>query len=239
MKINDTVGGLSEISVYVLAGGLGTRIRPVLGDLPKLLAPVKGEPFIEILFRWLQSFHAKHIVLGLGYQADAVLRYLDHSPHSGINIEFVVESEPLGTAGALRLARGKLQSDPVLVLNGDSLLDADLFEFLLFHKECGAIASLAATHVNDAGRFGRLELDGNWVTRFAEKDPACLGRNLINAGAYLFSAALLDEITLGEARSLETDVLAKMPKRTLAAFVYSGLFADFGTPESYRSLSAK
>ena len=110
----------------MLAGGLGTRIRPVLGDTPKLLAPIGGRPYLWYLLEWLRKFGARRIVLGLGHGAGAVLDYLRAQPAADLDIVTVVEPSPLGTAGAIRFARAHLRSDPVLVLNGDTFVNADL-----------------------------------------------------------------------------------------------------------------
>ena len=113
---------------------MGTRIRPVLGDLPKILAPILGRPYLAYLLDWLERFGARRVVLGLGHRAQAVVEYLeDAHPASQIEVTTVVEPSPLGTAGAIRFARGALRSDPVLVMNGDSFTDADLCAFVDRH----------------------------------------------------------------------------------------------------------
>jgi NDP-sugar pyrophosphorylase family protein len=221
-------------TTYVLAGGLGTRIRSVLGDVPKLLAPIKGQPYVETLLQWLRSYGIGHVVLGLGFQAEAIIRYLDTNPLQGMTLEYVIEQTPLGTAGALRLARNALRSEPTLVLNGDSLLDVDLEKFLSFHRSMCVRATMACVNVGDASRFGRVITTGKFVDRFAEKDEAFAGPGLINAGAYLLSQSLLDDIASSDARSLEYEVFAKLPGRSIAAFLHRGNFVDFGTPDAYK-----
>jgi mannose-1-phosphate guanylyltransferase len=224
---------LGALDVFVLAGGLGTRIRPVLGDTPKLLAPIGGRAYLYYLLDWLRHFGACRIVLGLGYQAQAVIEHLRRYPAKGLEIDTVIEPRPLGTAGAIRFAREALRTDPVLILNGDSFVDADLCAFVARHREAGATGTLLCTEVPDAGRYGRVETDSaGRIRRFAEKDPAFRGTASINAGLYLLSAALLDDIAAGKAASLERDVFERLPAGSLAT--YSGLFKfiDIGTPES-------
>jgi NDP-sugar pyrophosphorylase family protein len=219
--------------VFVLAGGLGTRIRPVLGDIPKLLAPVRGGTYLDGLFDWLRGFGARRIVLGLGHQAQAVVDYLSEHPSEGLTVETVIEPRPLGTAGAIRFARAQLHSDPVMVLNGDSMADADLCAFLENHRTRGARGSVLCAEVDDAARYGRVLIDGNsMIDGFAEKDPAFGERALVNAGVYLMSAALLDEIAAGTAVSLEREIFERLPKNSLAAFNGCKNFIDIGTPES-------
>lgn len=224
---------LAGIDVFVLAGGLGTRIRSVLGDVPKLLAPLVGRTYLSHLLDWLRKFGARRVVLGLGFQAQAVISHLRQRPFDDLDIEALIEPEPLGTAGALRFARAMLRTPIVLVLNGDSLVDADLCEFIRHHRASGAVGTLLCASVNDARRYGRVVLeDRGRIAGFAEKDAIVLGPALISAGIYLLSAGLLDDIVAGGATSLERDVFARLPSGSLAAFTKCDKFIDIGTPES-------
>ena len=185
------------LDVLVIAGGLGTRIQSALGDTPKLLAPIGGRPYLAYLLDWLRRFGAKRIVLGLGHRAQAVADFLERntSSYDDLTVVTVTEPGPLGTAGAIRFARANLRTDPVLVMNGDSFADADLCAFVAHHRRVPAKATLLCAEVDDAGRYGRVELDGEGRIRgFIEKDPDFHGRSAVSAGVYLFSAALLDEI---------------------------------------------
>jgi NDP-sugar pyrophosphorylase family protein len=226
---------LEDIDVFVIAGGLGTRIQPVLGNIPKLLAPISGRSYLAYLLDWLRRFGAAHVVLGLGHQAHAVVDFLERNTTSlrDLAVETVVEPRPLGTAGAVRFARQSLHSDPVLVMNGDSFADADLCRFLEHHRRIRAKATLLCAEVDDAGRYGRVELDqAGRIQGFVEKDAAFHGSSPVSAGVYLFSAALLDEIAAGDAISLERDVFARAPAGSLAAFTGRFVFIDIGTPQS-------
>ena len=226
---------LAALDVLVIAGGLGTRISAVLGDTPKLLAPVSGRPYLAYLLDWLRRFGAKRVVLGLGHKAQAVVDFLKHDPssHDDLTIVPLIEPQPLGTAGAVRFARQSLQSDPVLIMNGDSFADADLCALVAHHRRAGAKATLLCAEVDDAGRYGRVELDSRGRIRgFVEKDPHFHGSSAVNAGVYLFSAELLDEIAAGNASSLEREVFARAPSGSLDAFTGRFPFIDIGTPES-------
>ena len=224
---------LNAIDVFVLAGGLGTRIRPVLGDTPKLLAPIRGHTFLDHLLNWLRRFGARRVLLGLGVHAQAIIDHAHAHPVAGIEIETVVEPSPLGTAGAIRNARAAMRSDPVLVVNGDSFADAELCRLLERHHAACASATMLCAEVEDAGRYGRLALDAEgFVERFVEKDTSFQGKAWINAGIYFVSAQLLDVIATGTAASLERDVFERLPRRSLAAFTECSRFIDIGTPES-------
>jgi NDP-sugar pyrophosphorylase family protein len=224
---------LESIDVFVLAGGLGTRIRPVLRDLPKIMAPISGRPYLSYLLEWLEYFGARRVVLGLGHRAEAVLDYMKLVPPKSLELSTVVEPSPLGTAGAIRYSRDRLCSDSVLVMNGDSFTDADLCAFLDFHHSTKATGSVLCTEVADAGRYGRVDLDQRaYIRAFIEKDAAFHGSALINAGIYLLSASLLDDIAAGYAVSLERDVFEHLPAGSLAAFSGHFRFIDIGTPES-------
>ncbi len=217
----------------MLAGGLGTRIRPVLGDVPKLLAPISGQPYLWYLLNWLRRFGAKRVVLGLGHGAEAIKEYLRQHPARELAVETVIEPGPLGTAGAIRFAADQLHTDPVVVMNGDSFADADLCELLARHAASGAPGTILCAEVEDGGRYGRMSVNGEGrIEAFVEKDPNYKGRARINAGIYVFSRSLLDNMAAGEAVSLEHDVFARLPAGTLAAHVGRFNFIDIGTPES-------
>ncbi len=224
---------LGSIDILVLAGGLGTRIRSVLGDRPKLLAPIGGHPFLLYLLRWLASFSARRVMLALGHGAAAVQEYLLDFRDPALTITAVVEPRPLGTAGAVRFLRARLHSDPVLVMNGDSFVAADLCGFLAFHRAAGATGTVLCAMAEHAGRYGRITTDENARIRaFVEKDVAFQGRAMVNAGVYLFSGVLLDAIVAMPGPSLERDVFERLPAGSLAAFGGPFDFVDIGTPET-------
>ncbi len=223
---------LEDIDVVVLAGGLGTRIKDTLGDTPKLLAPIDGTPFLDFVINRLKLFGARRLVLGLGHLAGAVVDYLESRPPQGITVIPVIEPEPLGTAGALRHVAGHIDSDPVLVMNGDSFIAADLCGFLAVHEKSGAGASLLAAEIGDTARYGRLKLSPQGrIEAFLEKDPSLSGPGVINAGVYLFSAAMMEKIGGMDGPSLERDVFQALDPGTLNAVIGEGPFIDIGTPD--------
>lgn len=224
---------IANLDIIVLAGGLGTRLRDVLPATPKILAPAGGRPFLDHLLEWLIRQGARRVALSLGYRAADVLAYLDAHSFAPLEIQRLVEAEPLGTGGAVAFALSFLHSNSVLVINGDTFVDADLNEFVRDYWDCGADASIVCAKVEDAGRYGRVEIDQlGRVSRFAEKDPAASGPAWINAGIYLFGSRVLERIAVLKKGSLERDVLEQMLPGSIAAFRAQGRFLDIGTPET-------
>lgn len=230
---------LAALDVAVLAGGLGTRIAAVLGDTPKLLAPIAGRPFLDHMLDWLDGSGAGRVVLCLGHLADKVTTHIAGHPRGRPAVDWVIEPGPLGTAGALRFARAKLGSEPALAINGDSYVGADLAAFVAFHRAHGAEVSMLCVAVPDAGRYGRVELDDQGrVRRFVEKAPGDDRPGTINAGIYAFSQAFLDRIAAASGPSLERDILQTLPAGTIHAMVADVPFIDIGTPESLAAAAA-
>ncbi len=222
-----------EADVLVLAGGLGSRLNGLLADLPKILAPIEGRPFLDYLLIWLKGQGVVRVILGLGHRAEPVQGYLARHSWPGLEVVPVIEERPLGTAGAVGFALPSLQSDPVIVMNGDTVVEADLGAFIGSHRNCGATASVLCALVQDPGRYGRLEIDAaDRIVRFEEKNAAASAPSWVNAGVYLFSRTMLEGIAKLERGSLERDVLERMPPGSIHAFRTEGRFLDIGTPES-------
>ena len=216
----------------ILAGGLGTRLASVLSDRPKVLAPVDGRPFLDILLEQLAGQGVRRAVLCLGVRADQVAAHLAAHP-APLETALSIEPAPLGTAGALALARGLLGAGPALVMNGDTHVDFDLAGFLAAHRSGGAWGTILTVSVPDVSRYGTLDLAGDGtVLAFREKDPARTGAGWINAGICLMEAPLLDLVAGHESGSLERDVLAALPPGRLRAHRTLGGFIDIGTPDS-------
>jgi len=225
--------GLAGIDVVVLAGGLGTRIRGVLGDTPKVLAPINGRPFLDHLLDHLAALGAGRAVLSLGVGADQVLAHLQRTAPP-LPVVSVVEPAPLGTAGALRHVMAELRGNPVMVMNGDTWLETDFAAFLAAHSRAGRAVSMLCIGVEDIARYGHVELDADGtLARFAEKDPTATGPGLINGGACLLSRGALDRLAQGDGPSLERDFLATLPAGWIYGWRAEGAaFIDIGTPAS-------
>ncbi|MEI7444266.1 MAG: nucleotidyltransferase family protein [Burkholderiales bacterium] len=218
------------MEAIVLAGGLGTRLRQVVPDLPKPMAPVAGRPFLEILLTALAARGVDRVVLSVGHRAEAITGHFG-TRWGGLEIEAAVEDTPLGTGGALRFALDRCRRDPVLVLNGDTFLDLDL-EALARRWDTEGRPLIVARAVPDTARFGRLEAVDGQLAGFSEKGTA--GPGLINAGTYLVPRDLLDAFPAGRPFSLETDYLVpRAVARGFGVFVSDGLFIDIGVPDDY------
>lgn len=232
MMVKPRSAALAGVDIAILAGGLGTRIRGVLGEVPKLLAPVNGRPFFDHLIDWLEGMGGERFVLCLGHLADKVTEHL--GPSGALKIETVIENDPLGTAGALRGARLKLLSKTVLVMNGDSWADVDLRDFLNCHLCSGAELTILCIEVDDCSRYGSVTLDARgFISKFVEKSTVRTGAGLINGGLYLFTQKGLDRLAGTGGASLEKEFFGKLPAGTINAYISRGrAFIDIGIPEN-------
>jgi NDP-sugar pyrophosphorylase family protein len=221
------------VKAFVLAGGLGTRLRPRFGDLPKALAPLHGRPFIVHQLEWLAAHGVRDVVLCLGLGADQVRATLGDGSAHGVRLFYSIEEEPLGTGGALRRA-SRWADGPALVLNGDTLVTLDPWALERARWEHGAAGALALYEVADAASRGRVECDGaGRITRFVEKDATHRGAALVSGGLYAFATALWRRLPPG-ASSLERDTLpALAAEGRLQGLQVSGEFFDIGTPEEW------
>ena len=214
----------------VLAGGKGTRLRSVVSDLPKCMALVAGRPFLAWLLDDLREAGFDHIILSLGYKHEAVEAWVATRPDRD-SITCVVEEEPLGTGGGVRLALRQAREDAVFILNGDTFFGVDYPAMQAFHRQSGAQATLALKPLRDFDRYGEVTLDGEGrITAFREKRPCAEG--LINGGVYLLQRDALAEMP--ERFSLEKDYFEpKAESAGLAGFRSEGYFIDIGIPADY------
>lgn len=222
--------------VVILAGGKGTRIRHVLPDLPKPLAPVFGFPFLEWVLRFLAKQKMQRIVFSTGFLADKIQNFVDLRKFSGLELSCVEEEVSLGTAGGVLNAIDNCRHnfEAVLVLNGDSLVLADLTPLLNSLQDNSIDGAILGVEVSDARRFGTLKADINdLLIGFQEKK---LGAGLINAGVYLFRKKALDNFSREKPISFETEVFPKMLAGNLKIKVITSNapFIDIGTEDSLK-----
>ena len=223
---------LAHIQAVILAGGKGTRLRSVLADRPKVLAEVARKPFVCYLLDHIASFGIRRAVLCTGYMGEMVRDTLG-AMQAGVSLQYSQETHPLDTAGAVRLALHLIDSDPVLVMNGDSLFRSDLVAFYENHKAKNASASLMLAKVDDVSRYGSVRIDNDGrVICFVEKQRG-QGAGLINGGTYLLNKSVITSIPADRPISFERDTFPSLVGRGLHGHVGTGLFLDIGTPESY------
>lgn len=219
------------MEAVILAGGMGTRLRSVVSDVPKCMAPVAGQPFLYYLLSTLEAAGFTQVILSLGYKHEVVEEWLkDYS--TTMKISFVVEDKPLFTGGAVRLALTKATEEDVFVLNGDTYLGVDYKEMLRLHRETGAKATLALKEMHDFDRYGVVDCDESTcrISRFREKQHCVSG--WINGGVYLIRKDEL--LNYPEKFSLEKEYFEKIvATEVLSGYRTKDYFIDIGIPEDY------
>src|SRR5450830_204224 len=224
--------------ILVLAGGFGTRLKSVVPDLPKPLADVNGKPFLWWLLKHLENQGATDIYLSVGYLHEKIQEYFGQK-YNAINLHYIVETEPLGTGGAITNAAQHIPENKFLVLNGDTLAMLDLNKFIDHAEKHSSKLSIAVVKVEDATRYGTVIIDDNsHITGFAEKGQSGLGK--INAGIYLIDKTIFNEYEIPTKFSFETDFMGKYIK-SLNLLAYDQLtdFIDIGIPEDYAASQQK
>lgn len=227
-----TVG--TDLGAVILVGGKGTRLREVVADRPKPMAIVCGRPFVEWIVLALRQQKVKRVIFSTGFMAETVHTYFGDGKKWSMEISYSHEDEPLGTAGAVRLALDQVHSNEFLVMNGDSFCSFDVDRLMNVHYSSNACGTLWLTHVPDCSRYGSVVLrnDGT-VGSFSEKEPG-KGEGVINAGIYVLNRKLISSIPCDMSVSLEKDVLPTLIGRGLYGVVGEGDFLDIGTPEDYK-----
>jgi mannose-1-phosphate guanylyltransferase len=222
------------VQALVLAGGEGTRLRPLTYTTPKPVMPLAGRPFLSFMLDWLRAHGVDEVILSCGFMSDAVKRVLGDI-YDGMRLRYVVEEEPLGTAGPVRLAldEGVLE-ERLLVLNGDVLTDIDLSAELARHQDSGARATLALYPVDDTAGYGVVLTDAEGrVMEFIEKAAGEPPTNRINAGAYVIEREVIETIPAGRAVSFEREIFPALVGDGLHGYAAEGYWIDIGTPDRY------
>ncbi len=215
----------------ILAGGLGTRLRAVVDDMPKPLAPVAERPFLAWILDALAKQGLRRVLLATGYRGEQIEAAMGRDWH-GMSLEYSCESEPLGTGGAIALAMRCISGDTCFVLNGDTWLELQYAQFDAETRGRDARLGVALAKVPDVSRYGAVRVEGGRITGFIEGQS---GPGTVNAGVYLLSRSLLEEFPAGESFSFERDLLVPAAAReTVVAYVDTEGFIDIGVPEDYR-----
>lgn len=219
------------MKAIVLVGGLGTRLRGVVSDVPKPMAPVQGRPFLSFVLDRLLDAGFTDVVFAAGYRHD-VLRAHFGSHYRGLALDYSIETEPLGTGGAIRLAWDRVGEAEIFSLNGDTYAEVDLRAMKAQHLRARPALTVAICHVPDAARYGALDIGNDRVRGFSEKGRS--GPGWINAGVYLLGPRVREFFPPRDPFSFEHDLLGRHVEAIdPLAFRSTGRFIDIGTPEDY------
>ena len=216
----------------ILAGGLGTRLRSVISEVPKCLAPVNGKPFLGCVINHLQKEGIEKFIFCLGYKSEMIAEFINIHL-STINYQLSTEQQPLGTGGAIKLACSKAVEKTVLVVNGDTLFKVDINKLMAFHNMCGADCTLSLKPMENFDRYGSVELNKDYsIKSFKEKSFYEAG--LINGGVYALHSKRFSEEKLPQIFSFEKEYLEKyFDKRRMYGVIQDKYFIDIGIPEDY------
>jgi D-glycero-alpha-D-manno-heptose 1-phosphate guanylyltransferase len=222
----------------VLAGGLGTRLRSAVPDLPKCMATVAGKPFLYYVIGYFQHQGIEKFILSLGYKHEIIEEYIHTEFRTG-DFKFVVEDEPLGTGGAIRLACKQATEKTALILNGDTFFRIRLEKLSAFHHMCGADCTLSLKPMKNFERYGVVELSKDYsIKSFHEKKYYEEG--LINGGVYALNTGKFMQEALPEKFSFEKDYLETLyPQRRMFGVVQDEYFIDIGIPGDYQKAQAE
>ena len=222
------------MQALILAGGEGTRLRPLTSTVPKPVVPLVDRPFIQFMLDWLRSHGVDDVVMSCGHLADGVRNVLGDGADFGVRLRYVEEPRPLGTGGALKHAESLLD-ERFLMLNGDVLTDIDITSQLRRHEATGARGTLALYPVEDPSAYGLVRLDdAGAVTEFVEKPSADqIDTNNISAGVYVLERSVLELLAPGQPASIEREVFPELVGHGLYGHVSRGYWMDIGTPERY------
>lgn len=231
--LHRVLGNNRPKKAILLLGGKGTRFRPITYEVPKALLPVQGKTVPEHLIELFKKYNITDLIFSVGYKADKIKAYFGDGSKYGVKITYVEENEPLGSAGAIKLAT-ELLDETFIVTNGDEIKDIDLEEMFLFHKQNNALVTVALTTVKDPSAYGVAKLEGNKILEFVEKPKQeNAPSNLINSGLSIWEPEALDIIPQGFTM-YEKDVFPKLAaKEKLFGYIFSGQWFDTGTPERY------
>jgi mannose-1-phosphate guanylyltransferase len=222
------------MQALILAGGEGTRLRPLTSTVPKPVVPLVDRPFIAFMLEWLSRHGVDDVIMSCGFLASGVRNVLGDGSAYGLRLRYVEEPQPLGTGGALKFAESLLD-ERFLMLNGDVLTDLDVSAQLALHEQRGALATLALTPVEDPSAYGLVRtLEDGEVTGFVEKpSPNQIDTRNISAGIYVLERSVLELLEPEQPASIEREVFPRLVGEGLYAYVSEGYWLDIGTPERY------
>lgn len=224
------------MEVVILAGGLGTRLRSVVSEVPKCMAPVAGRPFLWYLLKYLTRFDVSRVILSVGYLREVIFKWVEENRGEfPFEFDYAVEEEPLGTGGGIRLALDRASSDSVFILNGDTFFDVDLNELAKQYHKCQKDIVIALKPMLDFDRYGSVDFEDVSASIVAFNEKKHCEKGLINGGVYLVSTRSNVFDGLPAKFSFETAVLEKQCLLgNVGGIVQDKYFIDIGIPEDYR-----
>jgi len=223
---------IMTLKAIILAGGAGTRLRPLTNDTPKPMIAVCGKPIIEHIIDLLKLYNVNEILISVGFNKEKIMDYFGDGSLFGVDIKYIAEEKPMGTAGPLALAK-KILKDTFIVSNGDNPMNVNISEIIDFHKKCRALCTIAINEVNNPSRYGVARLSGDKILEFLEK-PKDPPSNLINSGFYIMEPGIIELIPENFCM-LERDIFPKIAKMgKLFGFRFKGQWFDCGTIEGLK-----
>lgn len=228
------------MKAILLAGGLGTRLRPLTYTIPKPLIPIDDRNLTEHVFELFKKHGVDEIILSLAYMAEKIQDYFQDGKKHGVKISYCIEEKPMGTAAPFLLMKkqGKMINEDFFVANADNLFSLDMFKWMDFHKSHTGVVTIALYEVCDPSSYGVVQFENNKILRFVEKPkreeaPSCL----INSGYYIVRPEIFDFIPDKEFVSMEMDVFPKLAEHGLLyGYRGEGQWFDTGTPERYEEV---
>ena len=228
--------GINKITqAVILAGGEGVRLRPFTYEIPKPMLPIKGKPMVQYILDLLKSYGVNDVYLAVGYKGDQIEQYFGNGAKFGLNIKYIKEKKPLGTAGPLRQAKKFLKGSFFLIW-ADCIAKIDLLDFARFHKGHDGLATIALKTVDDPSRFGVASMKGSNITGFVEKpSKRSASSKLVNSGMAIFEPEIIDRYIPKKGKSMvEKDVYPKLSvENKLFGYPFEGQWFDTGTHEAY------
>ena len=225
------------MKALILAGGFGTRLRPLTCSRPKQLLPLAATTLIGYMVSQLQTIGIREVIIATGYGGRSLKEHLSKRTGTDVTLKFSIEPQPMGTAGAIKHAESFLRNESVfLVLNGDIVSDIDYEQLIRFHQQQNATATIGLVKVDDTNRFGVVDIanDGRILTFVEKPAPGQSPSNLINAGCYVLDASVLDAIPPHQEVSIEKEIFPKLCQSTqVYGWVHSGFWIDTGTPAAF------
>ncbi len=219
------------MQVIILCGGLGTRLKTVVNDVPKPMAPIGTHPFLELKLEQLKQYNVDKIVLATGYKQELIQEYFGNE-YKGIKIEYSLNNLDLGTGGAIKKALEHIDTQEAMVMNGDVYSEIDLDKMYTQHKNSNYIMTMAVKPLNHFDRYSYAVIEGTKMLDFRDKEPTEFG--YINIGCYIVNKNIFDGLDLPKNFTFEADYLAPYVKsRPHGVFIYNGYFVDIGIPQDY------